>query len=132
MRSGSKPADKPVGIFSTIRTAHGAKWRSPQFYVLTVGAMQLLVILIAMPMIWLLYRLVVAETGLDSIACDRISHVPRNPLADVTLLVIAIVAVVTIMTSLVPCSKSVASSDSPASSAERPPPRLPQGLLMIV
>jgi hypothetical protein len=51
MRSGSKPADKPVGIFSAIRTAHRAKWRSPQFYVLTVGAMQLLVIFIAIAMI---------------------------------------------------------------------------------
>jgi glycerophosphoryl diester phosphodiesterase len=63
--------------------------------------MQLLVILIAIPMIRLLYRLVLVETGLGSIAYDRISHVLRNPLADVTLLVIAIVAVVTIMTELV-------------------------------
>jgi hypothetical protein len=42
--------------------------------------------------------LVVVEIGLDSIGCEQISHVPRNPLADLTLLVIAIVAVVTIMT----------------------------------
>jgi hypothetical protein len=66
--------------------------------------MPLLVILIAIPMIRLLYRLVLVETGLGSIAYDRISHVLRNPLADVTLLVIAIVAVVTIMTERLPCS----------------------------
>lgn len=58
-------------------------------------------ILIAIPMIRLLYRLVLVETGLGSIAYDRIPHVLRNPLADVTLLVIAIVAVATIMTELV-------------------------------
>jgi membrane-anchored glycerophosphoryl diester phosphodiesterase (GDPDase) len=63
--------------------------------------MQLLVILIAIPMIRLVYRLVLVETGLGSIAYDRISHVLRNLLADVTLLVIAIVAVVAIMTELV-------------------------------
>jgi len=96
-----QPTVKPVGIFRAIGTAHRTTWRSPQFYVLTIGAMQLLVILIAIPVIRLLYQLALVETGLGSIAYDRISHVLRNPLADVTLLVIAIVAVVAITTEFV-------------------------------
>ena len=96
-----QPTAKPVGIFRAIGTAHRTTWRSPQFYVLTIGAMQLLVILIAIPVIRLLYQLTLVETGLGSIAYDRISHVLRNPLADVTLLVIAIVAVVAITTEFV-------------------------------
>jgi glycerophosphoryl diester phosphodiesterase len=63
--------------------------------------MQLIMLLIAIPAIRLLYQLVLVETGLGSIAYDRISHVLRNPLADVTLLVIAIVAVVAIVAELV-------------------------------
>jgi len=96
-----QPTVKPVGIFRAIGTAHRTTWRTPQFYVLTIGAMQLLVILIAIPVIRLLYQLTLVETGLGSIAYDRISHVLRNPLADVTLLVIAIVAVVAITTEFV-------------------------------
>ena len=92
---------KPMGIFRAIRTAHRTTWRSPQIYVLVVGAMQLFLLLIAVPMIRLLYQLVLAETGLGSIAYDRISHVLRNPLADLTLLVIAVVAVVAIMVELI-------------------------------
>ena len=42
-------------------------------------------VLVAIPVIRLLYGLVLVETGLGSIAYDRISHVLRNPLADVTL-----------------------------------------------
>ena len=57
--------------------------------------------LIAIPVIRLLYQLVLVETGLGSIAYDRISHVLRNPLADVTLLLIAVVAVVTITAELI-------------------------------
>jgi glycerophosphoryl diester phosphodiesterase len=91
-----QPVVKPVGIFRALGTAHRTTWRSPLFYVLVVGAMQLLVIVIAIPVIRLLYQLVLVETGLGSIAYDRISHVLRNPVADVTLLVIGIVAVITI------------------------------------
>jgi glycerophosphoryl diester phosphodiesterase len=94
-------ADKPMGIFRAIGTAHRTTWRSPQIYVLVVGAMQLFLLLIATPMIRLLYRLVLVETGLGSIAYDRISHVLRNPLADLTLLLIAVVAVVAIMVELI-------------------------------
>ena len=93
--------DKPLGIFRAIRTAHRTTWRRPQLYVLVVGAMQLLVLVVAIPVIRLLYQLVLVETGLGSIAYDRISHVLRNPLADVTLLLIAVVAVVTIMAELI-------------------------------
>ena len=96
-----RSTDKPVGIFRAIRTAHRTTWRRPQLYVLVVGAMQLLVLVIAIPVIRLLYQLVLVETGLGSIAYDRISHVLRNPLADVTLLLIAVVAVVTIMAELI-------------------------------
>jgi len=90
-----------MGIFRAIGTAHRTTWRSPQIYVLVVGAMQLFLLLIATPMIRLLYRLVLVETGLGSIAYDRISHVLRNPLADLTLLLIAVVAVVAIMVELI-------------------------------
>jgi glycerophosphoryl diester phosphodiesterase len=100
-RPATQPADKPVGIFRAIGIAHRTTWQSPQFYVLVVGAMQLLLVLIAIPVIRLLYGLVLVQTGLGSIAYDRISHVLRNPLADVTLLIIAIVAVIAIIAELV-------------------------------
>jgi glycerophosphoryl diester phosphodiesterase len=58
-------------------------------------------VVIAIPVIRLLYGLVLVQTGLGSIAYDRISHVLRNPLADVTLLIIAIVAVIAIIAELV-------------------------------
>jgi glycerophosphoryl diester phosphodiesterase len=63
--------------------------------------MQLALILVAIPVIQLLYQLVLLQTGLGSIAYDRIAHVLRNPLADVTLLVIAIVAVIATLAELV-------------------------------
>jgi glycerophosphoryl diester phosphodiesterase len=100
-RPTTQPADKPVGIRNAIGIAHWTTWRQPQFYVLVVGAMQLLLIVIAIPVIRLLYQLVLVETGLGSVAYDRISHVLRNPLADVTLLIIAIVAVIAIMVELI-------------------------------
>jgi glycerophosphoryl diester phosphodiesterase len=96
-----QPTDEPVGIFRAIGIAHRTTWRRPQFYVLVVGAMQLALVLVAIPVIRLLYQLVLVQTGLSSIAYDRISHVLRNPLADVTLLVIAIVAVIAILAELV-------------------------------
>ena len=92
---------KPLGIFRAIGIAHRTTWRSPQFYVLVVGAMQIFLLLIAIPMLRLLYQLVLVETGLGSIAYDRISHVLRNPLADLTLLLIAVVAVIAIMVELI-------------------------------
>ena len=100
-RPATKPAEKAVGIFRAIHIARRTTWQSPQFYVLVVGAMQLLLVVIAIPVIRLLYGLVLVQTGLGSIAYDRISHVLRNPLADVTLLIIAIVAVIAITGELV-------------------------------
>jgi glycerophosphoryl diester phosphodiesterase len=94
-------SSKPLGIFRAIGIAHRTTWRSPQFYVLVVGAMQIFLLLIAIPMLRLLYQLVLVETGLGSIAYDRISHVLRNPLADLTLLLIAVVAVIAIMVELI-------------------------------
>ena len=93
--------EKPVGIFRAIGIAHRTTWRRPHFYVLVVGAWQLAVILVAIPVIRLLYQLVLLQTGLGSIAYDRISHVLRNPFADVTLLVIAVVAVIATLAELV-------------------------------
>jgi glycerophosphoryl diester phosphodiesterase len=94
-------ARKPVGIFRAIGIAHRTTWRRPLFYVLVVGAMQVFLLLIAIPVIRLLYGLVLLQTGLGSIAYDRISHVLRNPFADLTLLLIAGVAVVAITGELV-------------------------------
>ena len=93
--------EKPAGIFRAIGIAHRTTWRRPHFYVLVVGAWQLALILVAIPVIRLLYQLVLLQTGLGSIAYDRISHVLRNPFADVTLLVIAIVAVIATLAELV-------------------------------
>ena len=90
-----------MGIFRAIGIAHRTTWRRPHFYVLVVGAWQLAVILVAIPVIRLLYQLVLLQTGLGSIAYDRITHVLRNPFADVTLLVIAIVAVIATLAELV-------------------------------
>ena len=83
-RPATQPVEKPVGILRAIGTAHRTTWESPQLYVLVVAAMQLALILVAIPMIRLLYQLVLLQTGLGSIAYDRISHVLRNPFADVT------------------------------------------------
>jgi glycerophosphoryl diester phosphodiesterase len=90
-----------VGIFRAIGIAHRTTWRRPHFYVLVVGAWQLALILVAIPVIRLFYQLVLLQTGLGSIAYDRISHVLVNPFADVTLLVIAIVAVIATLAELV-------------------------------
>lgn len=100
-RLATQPVEKPVGIFRAIRIASRATWESPQLYVLVVAAMQLVLILVATPLIRLLYQLVLLQTGLGSIAYDRISHVLRNPLADITLLIIAVVAVIAIVAELV-------------------------------
>ncbi len=100
-RLALQPTDKPVGIFSAIGIAHRTTLRSPLFYLIVVGAMQLALVLIAIPVIRLLYALVLVQTGLGSIAYDRISQVLRNPLADITLLAIAIIAVFAIMGELV-------------------------------
>ena len=64
--------DKPVGIFRAIGIAHRTTWRRHQFYALVVGAMQVFLLLIAIPVIRLLYGLVRLQTGLGSIAYDRI------------------------------------------------------------
>ena len=63
-RLAPQPTDKPVGIFLAIGIANRTTWRSPQFYVLVVGAMQVLLVLVAIPVIRLLYKLVLVETGL--------------------------------------------------------------------
>jgi hypothetical protein len=97
----ARPADKPVGIFRAIGIVHRTTWRSPLFYVLVVGATQVLLVLLTIPVIRLLYQLVLVETGLGSIAYDRISQVLRNPLADIALLVIAVVAVIAILGEMV-------------------------------
>ncbi len=134
--------EKPVGIFRAIGIAHRTTWRRPHFYVLVVGAWQLAVILVAIPVIRLLYQLVLLQTGLGSIAYDRISHVLRNPFADVTLLVIAIVAVIATLAELV----TLFVLASHHQDGEETPLRLvlrqvwgtikklahPQGLLMII
>ncbi len=54
---------KPVGIFRAIGIAHRTTWRRPQFYVLVVGAMQVFLLLIAIPVIRLLYGLVLQKPG---------------------------------------------------------------------
>ena len=87
-------ADKPIGTLRAIGVAYRTTWRQPQFYVLTVAAMQLALVLVAVPLLQMMYSLVLVETGLGSVAYDRIAHVLQNPLADITLLLLAGLAVV--------------------------------------
>jgi glycerophosphoryl diester phosphodiesterase len=98
--------------------------------------------MIAIPVIRMLYELVLVQTGLGSIAYDRISHVLRNPLADVTLLVIAVVAVIAILAELVTLFMLASHHQNDDTISPRMLPRQiwetikklarPQGLLMIV
>jgi glycerophosphoryl diester phosphodiesterase len=131
-----------VGIFRAIGIARRTTWRSPLFYVLVVGATQVLLVLLTIPVIRLLYQLVLVETGLGSIAYDRISQVLRNPLADITLLAIAIVVVIAILGELVTLFVLASHHQDGEATALRPVLRQvwgtikklahPQGLLMIV
>ena len=86
-------ADKPIGTLRAIGVAYRTTWRQPQFYILTVAAMQLALVLVAVPLLQMMYSLVLVETGLGSVAYDRIAHVLQNPLADITLLLLAGAAV---------------------------------------
>ncbi len=89
--------DKPVGILKAIGIANRTTWRQPHFYVLTVATLQLVLVLLAIPLIRMLYSLVLVETGLGSVAYDKIATVLKNPLADITLLVLAAFAVLVVL-----------------------------------
>ena len=91
---------KPLGAWGAIRIANRTTWRQPQFYVLTAVVMQLFLVLLAVPLLRMLYSLVLVETGLGSVAYDQILNVLLNPLADLTLLILASVAVVAIVVEL--------------------------------
>ena len=88
--------DKPIGAFRALGVALTTTGRNPFFYILTVVSIQLVLVLLAVPLLQMLYSLVLVETGLGSVAYDRIAHVLTNPLADLTLLVLAGVAVVAV------------------------------------
>ena len=60
-RLARQPTDEPVGIFRAIGIARRTTLRSPLFYVLVVGAMQLALVLVAIPVIRLLYGLVLVK-----------------------------------------------------------------------
>lgn len=92
--------DRPLGALGAVRIAGLITRRSPQFYLLTAVVMQLLLVLLAVPLLRLLYSLVLFETGLGSVSYDEILTVLQNPLADVTLLVLAGVAVLAITVEL--------------------------------
>jgi glycerophosphoryl diester phosphodiesterase len=100
--AGLKSADraKPLGAWGAIRIANRTTWRQPQFYVMTAVVMQLFLVLLAVPLLRMLYALVLVETGLGSVAYDQILNVLLNPLADFTLLILASVAVVAIVIEL--------------------------------
>jgi glycerophosphoryl diester phosphodiesterase len=87
---------KPLGARGAIRVASHTTWRQPQFYLLTVMAMQLLLLFLAVPLLQMLYYLVLVETGLGSVAYDQIALVLSNPLADLTLLILACIAVLAV------------------------------------
>ncbi len=88
--------DKPVGAFRALGTALITTWRDPFFFILTVVAIQLVLVLLAVPLLRMLYGLVLVETGLGSVAYDRIAHVLTNPLADLTLIVLGAIAVLAV------------------------------------
>ena len=88
--------EKPLGVLGAIRVAGRTTRRAPLFYLLTAVVMQLFLVLLAVPMLRMLYSLVLVETGLGSVSYDEILTVVQNPVADITLLVLACVAVVAI------------------------------------
>jgi glycerophosphoryl diester phosphodiesterase len=95
------PPDKPLGAIRALKVAFRTTWRQPQLYVLTVFVMQLFLLLIVTPLMRLLYSLVLFETGLGSLAYDKIATVLTNPLALLTLLVLAVVAAGAVLLELV-------------------------------
>jgi glycerophosphoryl diester phosphodiesterase len=92
--------DKPLGALGAIRTASRTTWRQPQFYFLTAAVMQLFLVLLAVPLLRMLYALVLVETNLGSVAYDQILTVLQNPLADLTLFVLAGIAVMAVTVEL--------------------------------
>ena len=62
-----------------IRIASHTTWRQPQFYVLTVIVMQIVLLFLAAPLLRMLYYLVLVETGLGSVAYDQIALVSAAP-----------------------------------------------------
>ncbi len=92
--------DKPLGALGAIRVAGRTNRRAPLFYLLTAVVMQLFLVLLAVPLLRMLYSLVLVETGLDSVSYDEILTVLQNPVADITLFVLACAAVVAIVIEL--------------------------------
>ena len=93
---GKPKRDKPIGAFGAVGVALTTVGRNPFFYILTVVSIQLVLVLLAIPLLRMLYSLVLVETGLGSVAYDRIAQVLTNPLADLTLLILAAFAVATV------------------------------------
>ena len=70
---------KPLGAVQAIRIASQVTWRQPQFYVLTVVVMQLILLLLAVPLLRMLYSLVLVETGLGSVGVRPDRPRPAEP-----------------------------------------------------
>ncbi len=92
-----EPPPKPLGVRGAIGLAHRTTWRDPLFYLLTLLAIEGLVVVVAIPLLRLVYNLVLVQTGLGSIAYDEFSTVIRNPLADLTLLFAAVIAAAVVL-----------------------------------
>ncbi|WP_152362814.1 glycerophosphoryl diester phosphodiesterase membrane domain-containing protein [Microlunatus speluncae] len=88
---------KPLGVRGAIGRAHRTTWRDPLFYLLTLLAIEGLVVVVAIPILRLIYGLVLVQTGLGSIAYDEFATVIRNPLADLTLLLVAVIATAVVL-----------------------------------
>jgi glycerophosphoryl diester phosphodiesterase len=100
-RSGRIPSvARPIGTLRAIAVALEMTWRRPLFYLLTVVAVQLVLVLLAVPLLQTLYALVLTESGLGSLAYDEITTVLTNPLADLTLLLLAGVATLVVFAEL--------------------------------
>ncbi len=92
--------EKPLGALGAIRVASRTTRRAPLFYLLTATVMQLFLVLLAVPLLRMLYALVLVETGLGSVSYDEILTVLLNPIADLTLMILAFVAVAAIVVEL--------------------------------
>lgn len=130
-----------LGVHRALRIAHRMTWRDPLVYLLTLLAVQGLVVLIATPIIKLIYDSVLVETGLGSIAYDDLTTVLRNPLADLALLLVAVIVVVVVTVGFAVVFALSDQQQAAGSAAARPAlARLavtgrklahPQGLLLV-
>lgn len=134
--------DRPVGVLRAVGAGFRTTWRAPLTYLLIILCSELLAALVGIPLIRQLYRLALIESGADSLSYEEFVRILRNPLADLTLLLAAVLAVLLIFTGFALVFILADEHQSGRSSAVRPAVhrllralrRLaqPQSLLLVV